>query len=580
VSRSVGFEGSSLGLPTFEGARTDHEIGSAAMGTISSDQRGRQVAPLIRAGCYVTIAGAGLGFLGVLLPHPAEFNVTALIAVQAIQVAWALVFLAYAKRLPMWTVQVAPVFGVLQTTAAVVFSGDPLGAYAMFYLWPCLFAFYFLSSFNSMLTVGLVGVSYGAAILLMGEPPGSSAGDLTHQFVLTVGSLAVAGLMITTLRGMVNKLWTRLSAAARTDMLTGFLNSHGLDEVLATEIERSKPDARRVGLLTVRIGGIGKLGRQFGHAAADEAIKEIGHLLDESTRRIDTVGRVGAAEFAIVLPETDEHTGFLLAEQILARIKRTYRERSSILKASIGVASYPKHAAAPEELMEASDSAAIVGEGLGSDRAVVYNADIEGAFSAGASVTPQEGRVNLTTVLSLAEVLDLRDSRNATHSMAVARYAELLGGELGLPDQRVHRLRLAGMLHDIGKVGLADSILDKPGPLSPSEWDQVRRHPEMAARILGAKDLADIRQWVLARHEQPDGHGYPQGLSGEEIPLEARILAVAETFDALTSERPYRSAKTREEAIAEMGRYSGSQFDGAVVDALVRVLAFEASAVT
>ena len=136
----------------------------------------------------------------------------------------------------------------------------------------------------------------------------------------------------------------------------------------------------------------------------------------------------------------------------------------------------------------------------------------------------------------------------------------------------MHRLRLAGMLHDIGKVGLPDSILEKPGPLSPDEWDQVRRHPEMAARILGAKELTDIREWVLARHEQPDGHGYPQGLSGDDIPIESKILAVAESFDAITSERPYRPAKGREEAIAEMGRYVGSQFDGAVVDALLRVL--------
>ena len=175
-------------------------------------------------------------------------------------------------------------------------------------------------------------------------------------------------------------------------------------------------------------------------------------------------------------------------------------------------------------------------------------------------------------MLSLAEVLDLRDERSASHSAAVAGYCEMIGREMGLPDQRIARLRLAGLLHDIGKVGIADSILDKPGPLSPSEWDQVRRHPEMAARILAARELTDIREWVLARHEQPDGHGYPRGLSGEQIPLESRILAVAESYDAMTSDRPYRPAKTPDEAIAEMGRYAGSQFDGAVVDALVRAL--------
>lgn len=565
-----------MGLPMFEGADADRdEIGSAAMGTISSDQRGRQVAPLIRAGAYVSWAGAGLGLVGVLLPHPAEFNVAALLAVQIIMSVWALVFFIYADRLPMWTVQLAPAFGVLQTTAGVIFSGDPTGAYATFYLWPCFYTFYFLPRLTSALTVGFLAICYGAAIFLMSSGDtgvGPTLGDLTHQFVLTVGSLAVAGIMITALRTRVNRLWTRLSTAARTDMLTGLLNDQGLDEVLATEIERAKPSAQRVGLLSVQLGGIGKLSKELGHMASERAIKEIGHLLDESTRRIDTVGRVGAAEFAVVLPETDEHTGFLLAEQILARIRRTYREREGGLKASIGVAAYPKHAVTAEELLAASSSAGAVGEKLGSDRAVVYSAEVEDAVAADAGVAPKESRVHLTTVLSLAEVLDLRDARNASHSMAVARYAELVGQEMGLPDQQVHRLRLAGMLHDIGKVGLADSILEKPGPLAPSEWDQVRRHPEMAARILGAKELTDIREWILARHEQPDGHGYPSGISGDTIPLESRILAVAEAYDAMTSDRPYRLAKTREAAIAELGRYAGSQFDGAVVDALVRVL--------
>ena len=561
-----------MGLPMFEGAGSDRdEIGAAAMGSPSSYERGRQVAPLIRAGAYVSFAGATLGLLGVLLPHPADFNVAALIAVQVIMTVWAIIFMINAERLPMWTVRLAPAFGVLQTTAGVIFSGDPLGAYALFYLWPCLYAFYFLSRLDSALTVAFVGICYGGAMLVM-DPNGASVGDLTHQFALTVGSLAFAGIMILGLRGMVQGLWARLSAAARTDMLTGFLNAHGLNEVLATELERARPDAQRVGLLSVRVGGLGQLSRRSGHGAVDDALKEIGRLLDESTRRIDTVGRIDAAEFVVVLPETDEHTGFLLAEQILSRLRRTYRERATILKASIGVAAYPKHGTSAEELLEAANSAAAIGDRLGSDRAVVYSADVEGALAADSGLAPKEGRVHLTTVLSLAEVLDLRDARNASHSMAVAHYCELLGTEMGIPEQRVHRLRLAGMLHDIGKVGLADAILDKPGPLSPGEWDQVRRHPEMAARILGAKELADIREWVFTRHEQLDGHGYPRGIGADEIPLEARILAVAESYDAMTSERPYRPAKDRDEAIAELGRYSGSQFDGAVVDALVRVL--------
>lgn len=563
-----------MGLAIFEGSASDGDgVGHAVMGSGIVGGLDRQIAPLARAGAYVTLAGVSLGGLGIVLPHPSSFNEPALIALWVLSALWAFAFLIYAERVPMIVVRLAPAAGILQVTAAVIFSGDALGAYATFYLWPCFYAFYFLDRRDSALTVAFLGVCYGSALLLMNGPDAASVGDLTHQFVLTVGSLAIAGIMMHALRARVNGLWTRLSSAARTDMLTGFRNKQGLVEVLATEIERARPEANRIGLLSIRVGGIGKLSKEHGHEAADAVLKEIGRLLDESTRRIDTVGRIDAAEFAIVLPETDEHTGFLLAEQILTRIRRTYRERNTTLRASLGVASFPKHGVRAEDLLQAADSAAQVGDTLGSDRAVVYSADVDDALAAETGTAPRDGRMHLATVLSLAEVLDLRDESNASHSAAVARYCELLARDLGLPEQRVNRLRLAGMLHDIGKIGIADTILEKPGPLSPGEWDQVRRHPEMAARILGAKELTDIREWVLMRHEQPDGHGYPRGISGQEIPLEARILAVAESFDAMTNERPYRAARTPDEAIVEMGRYAGSQFDGRVVDSLKRVLA-------
>ncbi len=567
-----------MGLAVFEGAKVVDGAATATLDpgyTRGSDRR--QVAPLARAGGYVTLAGGALGMFGVLLPHPASFDVTALLITQSTSIIFAFVYLLMADRLPMWAVRVGPPAGILQVTAGVIFTHDPTTAYNLFYLWPCFYAFYFLPRLDAALNILFLGVCYGAAILFMSqsgdtETSDFSTGTLTYQFVVTVGSLGIAGLMMHGLRTRVNRLWTSLSGAARTDLLTGFINSHGVNETLMNEIERARHDGQRVGLLAVQLVGLRQLNKQRGYETGDEVLREMAHLLNESTRRIDTVGRIAADEFVVVLPQTDEHTGFLLAEQILIRLRRAYRERDYNLSASVGVAVFPKHAANAEELLQAATAGASAALALGSDRAVVYSQDLEGAMEGGAASSPKEGRAQLNTVLSLAEVLDLRDSRNVDHSMAVARYAEMIGRDLGLPEQRLHRLRLAGMLHDIGKVGIADAILDKPGPLSPSEWDQVRRHPEMAARILAARELTDIREWILARHEQPDGHGYPRGLKGDEIPLESRILAVAEAYDSMTSERPYRPAKTRDEAIEEMGRYAGIQFDGAVVDAFVRVI--------
>ncbi|HET6831623.1 MAG TPA: diguanylate cyclase [Solirubrobacterales bacterium] len=560
----------------FEGANTGTGAGAAAIDPgYGQRSDSREVAPLARAGAYVSLAGMGLGILGVLLPHPDYFDVQSMLLVQASTGLFAAFFLIFANRVPMWLVRLTPAMGILQVTAGVYFTNDPTSAFSLFYLWPCFYAFYFLPRIDAVADVIFLGLCYGGAMVVMAgsdHAVETEPGVLTYQFVVTVGSLAVAGLMLHALRTRVNRLWGSLSSAARTDLLTGFVNSHGINEILTNEIERARINTQRVGLVAVHLSGLRQLNKEFGYEAGDEVLRQLARMLDESTRRIDTVGRTGASEFVIALPQTDEHTGFLLAEQILTRMRRAYRERGFNLSASLGVAVFPKHASNVDELLQATTAATNAAMALGSDRVVVYSPDLEGAIEGEGVSMPGEGRAQLGTVLSLAEVLDLRDEDNASHSTAVAGYCEMIGRDMGLSDQRIQRLRLAGMLHDIGKVGIPDSILDKPGPLSPSEWDQVRRHPEMAARILAARELTDIREWVLARHEQPDGHGYPRGLAEEEIPLESRILAVAESYDAMTSERPYRAAMSSDEAIAEMGRYAGSQFDGAVVDALVRAL--------
>ena len=128
------------------------------------------------------------------------------------------------------------------------------------------------------------------------------------------------------------------------------------------------------------------------------------------------------------------------------------------------------------------------------------------------------------------------------------------------------------MLHDVGKIGVPDSVLRKPGPLTAEDWDEMRKHPEIAGRILDSATIEDIRAWVLAHHERPDGRGYPLGLSSEEIPLQAKILAVADAYEAMTSDRVYRSALSHVEAREELRRAAGTQFDESVVDAFVQVL--------
>ncbi len=193
-------------------------------------------------------------------------------------------------------------------------------------------------------------------------------------------------------------------------------------------------------------------------------------------------------------------------------------------------------------------------------------------------VPDRSGELRLAAVMLLAETLDLRDPSTALHSRTVGRLARATANEMGLPLDRVERIHAAGVLHDLGKLGVADAILFKPGPLDDAEWREMRRHPDVGARILEHAGMHDIADWVRAHHERVDGRGYPAGLSAEQISLEARILAVADAYEAMTADRPYRAGMPPEDARTELRACAGSQFDPVVVDAFIRALASDSLA--
>jgi putative nucleotidyltransferase with HDIG domain len=222
-------------------------------------------------------------------------------------------------------------------------------------------------------------------------------------------------------------------------------------------------------------------------------------------------------------------------------------------------------------LMGAAGRAVDAAIELGRDRSVVYCADV--ARMLAELPDPGSTEPRLSSVIGLAEELDVRDTGSTGHCHTVARYAEAMARELGFEPDHVERVRLAGLLHDIGKTGVSDRLMTKSGPLEPDEWHSIRTHPEIGARLLAHPEFEDLRQWVLAHHERPDGKGYPFGLARGEIPIEARILAVADAYEAMTSERAFRSALSEEVAISELRAGAGSQFDDAVVEVFLGILA-------
>ena len=189
-----------------------------------------------------------------------------------------------------------------------------------------------------------------------------------------------------------------------------------------------------------------------------------------------------------------------------------------------------------------------------------------------AAVGQRSSELLLGAVMLLAETLDLRDEGTARHSQTVGVYARDTAVALGLGPDRVQRVHAAGIVHDLGKLGITDAILFKPGKLTDIEWREIKRHPEIGARILEHAGLTDIGDWIRGHHERFDGHGYPAGLAGEEIALESRILAVADAYEAMIADRPYRTGMAAEQARSELERCAGTQFDPDVVTAFLSTL--------
>jgi diguanylate cyclase (GGDEF)-like protein len=520
-------------------------------------------AALARSLGYAFVAGATVALVLTLVPNSAETNETGILSLVALAYAVGLICLRAEDRLPSWATPAALALATVLITYAVEFFSDPgQSVWAIFYVAVGLQAGYFLSRWWAAAQVGLVAAAYGLVVW--------NHGVSVESWLGTIATVALGTWMVGTMRVRVRRLIARLADAARTDAHTGLLNRRGLQEMAELELERARRGDRPFTIVVVDLDRFKDFNEEHGHATSDRALKRIAAVLQTSKRRIDVAARISGEEFALVAPDTDEHGAYVLADRLRREVREEFTDTG--LTVSLGIASYPKHGGTAEELMTAADRAVFAAKALGRDRTVIYNREIAANLMGEQTREAVANEGHLAAVLVLAETLDMRDAGTARHSQLVGRYARSIAAEMGMEPDEIERMHLAGVLHDIGKIGIPDSILKKPGALEEHEWGEMRKHPELGARILEGAHLDDIAGWVLAHHERPDGQGYPCGLAGEQIPIQASILSVVDAYEAMTNDRVYRPAMPEDEARAELVRWSGTQFNPDVVSIFLKLL--------
>ena len=528
-----------------------------------ADQRelmARALAYLFAAGSLITLV------LFALLPHSGASTAGMLTVVGLALVAGVGIEIG-AELIPESAFPWLVGCGSALIAAAVYFRSSGTAAHALFYLWVACYSFYFFGRAVAIAELAVAAVSYAVALEALPDPPANAL----ELWLIMVGTLLVAGVLITGLRRRIEDVVGGLASAARTDVLTGLLNRRGFEEAFELELERARRGGHALSVLVGDLDNFKQINDRFGHHVGDVALARASDVLDGRKRRIDTVARLGGEEFALIVPEADDHAAYMLAERLRTSLRDAFKGESVPVTISFGVATFPSHGESYETLLGTADDALYAAKELGRDRTVIYSKEVVGILT---PIDQPNGPRNehLATVLALAEALDVRDPATARHSKTVGRFAALIAGEMGLPADVVERVRIAGMLHDIGKIAVSNMLLSKTDPLTADEWAEIRRHAEVGARILANARLGDIGEWVLAHHERPDGDGFPHGIANGDIPLEARILAVADAYEAMISDRVYKPSLSPEEAREELRRCAGSQFDAAVVEAFLTAL--------
>ena len=446
----------------------------------------------------------------------------------------------------------------------------------------------------------LVSLNQTLGIMILG----GYTEDFNVDILSFVTNYAAMFLQNVELREKTNKY-------ANADNLTNLYNHRGFQEVLASELQKAEEADTPLSIVMFDVNNISKINRELGHAKGDEVIKLLAEKIKQNIRSNDKAGRYGGDEIALILPNTPTNDAKYLAEYITYTLSCCFVDDVGPVKVSVGISTYPNDTKDQEKLLILAEQAMYISlakgykEGMSAivsssdfnfwdDTALNSFAEVIAKRHSQLGINFEEELVHkfnneeiishnhlMEMVTTLAGAIDAKDPYTKGHSTSVSRYSEALARAINLPEEEVQKITLGGLLHDVGKIGIPESVLRKPGKLEPDEWEIMKQHPVIGVeKVLAPNEaLAHLIPIVKYHHEHIDGSGYPEGLKGGEIPLAARIVAVADTYHALISDRPYRKGMTIEKACEILQEGAGTMWDADLVRHFIAIAPSLASSV-
>ena len=364
-----------------------------------------------------------------------------------------------------------------------------------------------------------------------------------------------------------SQLYAQAEQRARIDELTGLFNRRHFEERLKEEVSRHSRGGDVFSIFLLDLDNFKTYNDIYGHPSGDTLLNQIGRIIKRSIRDADQAFRYGGDEFVVILPHTTMNNGRVVADRVRQRIAEEMENNEIAVTCSIGLASYPSDGVISGELITVADTALYFAKRTGGNRVYTSSKILSEPQDDAGTYARRNG---LSAIYALVSTVEAKDPYTYGHSRKVNTYAVALAEAIGLSPEEVSRVSTCALLHDIGKIGVPDKVLNKKGKLNREDWEAIKSHPKLGATIVGnVPNLVPCVSSILHHHERWDGGGYPEGLKGEEISMEARILAIADSFEAMSSARPYRPALCHEKVLKELRHGAGSQFDPELVKVFI-----------